>query len=65
MAGRTFGDDLRNEITGKALMWAPAVTGGILLGPVGFALGLAASVVLVASGSSSGSPPANGDRADK
>jgi hypothetical protein len=62
MAGRSFSEDLSKEMTGKAVMWGPAIAGAILLGPVGFALGLATSVVLVASGSSSGSPPVNGER---
>jgi len=65
MAGKTFGEDLRNEMAGKGVMWGPAIAGAVLLGPVGFALGLATSVVLVASGSSSDSPPANGDRVEK
>ncbi len=62
MAERSFSDDLRKEMTGKAVMWGPAIAGAVLLGPVGFALGLATSVVLVALGSSSDSPPANGER---
>ena len=62
MAERSFSDDLRKEMTGKALMWGPAVAGAVVLGPLGFALGLATSLVLVASGGSSGSPPANGER---
>jgi hypothetical protein len=61
MAGRSFSDDLRNEMTGKAIMWGPAVAGAVLLGPVGFVLGLATSVVIVASGGSN-SPPANGEQ---
>ena len=59
MAG-SFGDDLRNEMTGKALMWGPAIAGALVLGPLGFALGLATSVVLVASGNSS-PPPSSSD----
>jgi hypothetical protein len=61
MAG-SFSEDLKKEMTGKAVMWGPAIAGAVLLGPVGFALGLATSVVLVVSGGSSDSPPANGER---
>jgi hypothetical protein len=60
MAGTTFGEDFRNEMTGKAVMWGPAITGAVLAGPVGFVLGLAVSVVMVASGSGdNASPPAD------
>ena len=52
MAERTFGEDFRNEMAGKAVMWGPAIAGAFLLGPVGIALGLVASVVIVASGGS-------------
>jgi hypothetical protein len=65
MAGKTFGEDFRNEMTGKAVMWGPAITGAILLGPLGFALGLAASVVIVASGSGDNSSPPAGDQGSK
>jgi hypothetical protein len=56
MAGKTLGEELRNEMAGKAIVWGPAIAGGMLLGPVGFVLGLATSVVLVASGNSSPAP---------
>ena len=56
MAGKSFSEDFGGEIAGKAVMWGPAFAGAILLGPVGIALGLAASVVLVAS-DGDGSPP--------
>jgi hypothetical protein len=62
MAARSFSDDLRNEMTGKAVMWGPAIAGAILLGPVGIALGLATSVVLMASGDSSESASPKGER---
>jgi hypothetical protein len=54
----SFSEDLSKEMTGKAVLWGPAIAGAVLLGPVGFALGLASSVVLVASGNSS-SPPSS------
>jgi hypothetical protein len=65
MAGRTFGEDFRNEMTGKAVMWGPAITGAVLAGPVGFVLGLAASVVMVASGGGDNSSPPAGDQETK
>jgi hypothetical protein len=65
MAGTTFGEDFRNEMMGKAVMWGPAITGAVLAGPVGFVLGLAASVVMVASGSGDNSSPPAGDQETK
>ena len=47
-------------MTGKAIVWGPAIAGAVLLGPVGILLGLVASVAIVASGSDS-SPPPGGD----
>lgn len=61
MAGKSFSEDLSNEITGKAVMWGPAIAGAVLLGPVGIALGLAASVAIVASGSGNSAGPAGGE----
>ena len=65
MAERTLGEDFRNEMVGKAVMWGPAITGAVLAGPVGFVLGLAASVVIVASGSGDNSSPPAGDQGTK
>jgi hypothetical protein len=65
MAEGTFGEDFRNEMAGKAIMWGPAITGAVLAGPVGFVLGLAASVVIVASGSGDNSSPPAGDQETK
>lgn len=60
MAERSFTEDLSNEMTGKAVMWGPAIAGAILLGPVGIALGLVTSVVIVASDSGNSVGPAGG-----
>lgn len=63
MTGKSFGEEFGEEFTGKAVMWGPAIAGAILLGPVGIALGLAASVAVIASGGdippqpSGGNPP--------
>jgi hypothetical protein len=65
MAGRTLGEDFRNEMAGKAVMWGPAITGAVLAGPVGFVLGLAASVVIVASGGGDNSSPPADDQETK
>jgi hypothetical protein len=65
MTGRSFSEDLSNEMTGKAILWGPAIAGAALLGPAGIALGLLTSVVIVASGGSSDSPPSNGEQSEK
>jgi uncharacterized membrane protein len=59
MAGKSFGEEFRDELTGKAVMWGPAIAGAILLGPVGIALGLAASAAVIASGGDN--PPQSSD----
>ena len=56
MAGRTFGEDFRNELTGKALIWGPSIAGAFLLGPAGLLVGAAVAVAIVVSGSDK-SPP--------
>ncbi len=61
MAGKSFSEEFGEEFAGKAVMWGPAIAGAILLGPVGIALGLATSVVLVAS-DANGSPPQSGEK---
>ena len=65
MAGKTFSEDLSNEMVGKTVMWGPAIVGGILLGPVGVGLGLIASVVAVASGGNNNSAPPKGEQPRK
>jgi hypothetical protein len=61
MAGKSFGEEFGEEFTGKAVMWGPAIAGAILLGPVGIALGLAASVAVIASGGDNPPQPSGGD----
>src|SRR6266851_4204210 len=39
IATKTFGEEVAQEFAGKTVMWGPAIAGGLLLGPVGFALG--------------------------
>ncbi len=53
MTTKSFQQEVAEELTGKAVMWGPAVAGGLALGPVGALLGAIVSVVIVASGSSS------------
>jgi hypothetical protein len=68
MAVKSFGEEFGEEWAGKAIMWGPAIAGAILLGPVGIALGLAASVVVVASGGDNPPLPGgdpSGPRVDK
>ena len=61
MAERSFAEEVGKELTFKAVVWGPAIAGGLFLGPVGILAGLAASVIVLASGGG-GSPPAGGDR---
>ncbi len=61
MAGKSFGEEFGEEFAGKAVMWGPAIAGAVLLGPVGIALGLAASVAVLASGGESPQQPSSGD----
>ena len=65
MAGRTFGQELAVEMTGKAVVWGPAIAGAILLGPVGFFLGLAASAAVVASVSDNSPAPSGDEQSEK
>jgi hypothetical protein len=61
MAGRSFGEEVSKELEGKAVMWGPAIVGALLLGPVGIALGLAASFGILFSDNDS-APPPGGDK---
>jgi len=61
MAGKSFGEEFRDDLTGKAVMWGPAIAGAVLLGPVGIALGLVASAAVIASGGDSPQQPSSGD----
>lgn len=61
MAAKSFGEEFRDELTGKAVMWGPAIAGAILLGPVGIALGLVTSAAVIASGGGSPQQPSSGD----
>ena len=47
---RSFGQHLGEEFIRKAVEWTPPIAGGIILGPVGIAVGLAAAVAVVCSG---------------
>ncbi len=57
MIAREFGKELAKEMTGKAVMWGPAIVGTIFLGPLGALLGLMGSVGIAVS-IISGSPSA-------
>lgn len=58
MATKSFQQEVAEELAGKAVMWGPAVAGGLAFGPLGALAGAIASVVIVASG---GSSPRGGD----
>jgi hypothetical protein len=39
VAAKSFQQEVAEELAGKAVMWGPAVAGGLALGPVGGAAG--------------------------
>lgn len=57
MAGRTFGEQVVQELAGKAVMWVPAIASSLCLGLFGMIAWLVTSVVMIASGSKGGAPP--------
>jgi hypothetical protein len=61
MAGKSFSEEFGDQLAGKAVMWGPAIAGAVLMGPVGIALGLAASVAVIASGGDGPRQPSSGD----
>lgn len=62
MAESSFSEDLGKEMAGRAILWGPAIAGGFVLGPLGIAVGLVASVAMLASGKDGGSSPPNAER---
>ena len=52
MAAKSFQQEVAEELAGKAMIWGPAIAGGLALGPVGALVGAIVSVVIVASGGS-------------
>jgi hypothetical protein len=65
MATRSFGEELTKEMTGKAIMWVPAIAGAFLLGPLGVCLGFLGSVGIMESLPSGSPPPAGGQEGPK
>ncbi len=65
MARRNFGEDVAQELAGKALIWVPAIAGAVLLGPPGILLGLVTTGAIIASGNDNSTPPPGGDPAKK
>jgi hypothetical protein len=65
MAAKSFGEEFNEELARKAIMWGPAIAGGILLGPAGIVLGLLTSASVVASGNNGSSSPGAGDDRSK
>lgn len=58
MSGKSFGQEVAEELVRKAVIWGPPIAGGLLLGPVGIAVGVASAAAIVGSGSSGdGSAP--------
>jgi hypothetical protein len=62
MAGESLVRDAATELTGKAIVWGPAIAGALLLGPAGVLLGLAASVAIAVN--ATGRTPSGDDRDD-
>ena len=63
MAERTFAEEVGKELTGKAVIWGPALAGAAVAGPVGFFAGLMVSVaVIISSGSDTASGGSTQDR---
>jgi hypothetical protein len=65
MAARRFGDEFNEQLARKAIMWGPAIAGGLFLGPAGIVLGLLTSASVVASDSNGNSSPRDGDDRSK
>jgi hypothetical protein len=59
MAEKTFGEEFREEVAGKAAMWGLPFVGAALLGPVVMVLGIAAAAAKVVSDATS--TPSAGD----
>jgi hypothetical protein len=47
---RNVAQEVGAEFIRKSVIWTPPIAGGIILGPVGIAVGLAAAVAVVCSG---------------
>lgn len=54
MAGRTFDEEVVQELVGKAVMWVPAIASTLCLSLFGMVAWLVTSVVMIASGNNGG-----------
>jgi len=59
MSGKSFGQEVKEELLRKAVIWGPPIAGGLLLGPVGIAVGIATMVAIAGSRSSGDGSAAN------
>ena len=59
MTRKSFGQEYAEALVSKAVIAGPAIVGGLLLGPVGVAIGIATAVVIAASVSSGGDSATN------
>ena len=46
MAGDSLLKDARKELGGKAVIWAPAIAGAVVAGPVGAVVGMATGIAI-------------------
>ena len=65
MTGKSFGQELAEELGRKAVVWGPPIAGGMLLGPVGIVIGVATAVAIVCSGSSGDGSDSNTSESNK
>lgn len=64
MSNRSFGQELANEVIGKAVVWGPPLAAGIILGPAAVVAGVVTAAVVIASGNSRDSSAGNASRSN-
>jgi hypothetical protein len=51
---------MAEDLIGKAVIWGPPIVGAVILGPLGVALGVAATTAMLGSGGSSDGSASHG-----
>ncbi|MBI1347058.1 hypothetical protein GC163_12300 [bacterium] len=49
MSRKSVGQEIAEELIGKAVVWGPPIAGGLLLGPAGVVAGVAAVIAIISS----------------